>query len=134
MRYKQIVFAFVVLCLCFTAFTAESVAFSAPAKVTKVTVSASPPIPVDNRELRYDLTGLITTNGPATVNYYWLRSDIKVPSTNRITFSSAGTQNVTSHLDVVKTSQAQRLWVQVKITSPNQIISKQVEIIVPAAK
>ena len=40
MRYKQIVFAFVVLCLCFTAFTAESVAFSAPAKVTKVTVSA----------------------------------------------------------------------------------------------
>jgi len=134
MRYKKIIFAFVILCLCFTAFTAESVAFSAPAKVTKVTVSASPPIPIDNRELRYDLTASITTDGPVTVNYYWLRSDIKVPSANRVIFNAAGTQNVASHLNVVKTSQVQRLWVQVKITSPNQIISKQVEIIVPAAK
>ena len=67
MRYKKTVFAFVVLCLCFTAFTAESVALSAPAKATRVTVSASPPIPIDNRELRYDLTGSITTDGPTTV-------------------------------------------------------------------
>ena len=134
MRYNRLVFALVVLCLCFTAFTAESAPSTSPGKVTRVSVSASAPIPIDNRELRYDLTGSITTDGPVTVNYYWLRSDIKVPSANRITFSSAGTQNVTSHLNVVKTSQVQRLWVQIKITSPNQIISKQVEIIVPAAK
>ena len=134
MRFKKTVFAFVVLCLCFTAFPAESATLSAQAKVTRVTVSASPPIPIDNRELRYDLTGSITTDGPATVNYYWMRSDIKVPSAKRLTFSSAGTQNFTSHLNVVKTAQVQRLWVQIKITSPNQIISKQLEIVVPAAK
>ena len=134
MRYKKTVFAFVVLCLCFTAFTAESVALSAPAKATRVTVSASPPIPIDNRELRYDLTGSITTDGPTTVNYYWLRSDIKVPTANRISVSSAGTQNVTSHLHVYKTGQMQHLWVKIKITSPNQTSSKQLEINVPAAK
>ena len=134
MRYKKIGFAFIVLCLCFTAFTAESVALSAPAKVTRVTVSASPPIPIDKSELRYDLTGSITTDGPTVVNYYWLRSNIKVPTANRLNFSSAGTQNITSQLRVVKTGQVQRLWVQIKITSPNQIISKQLELTVPAAK
>ena len=134
MRYKKTVFAFVVLCLCFTACTAESVALSAPAKATRVTVSASPPIPIDNRELRYDLTGSITTDGPTTVNYYWLRSDIKVPTANRISFSSAGTQNVTSQLRVVKTGQVQHLWVEIKITNPNQVISRRLTITVPAAK
>ena len=134
MRYEKIVFALVVLCLCFTAFTAESAPSTSPGKVTRVSVSASSPIPIDNSELRYDLTGSITVDGPATVNYYWLRSGVKAPTANRISFSSAGSQNVTSHLNVVKTSQVQRLWVQIKITSPNQIISKQLEIIVPAAK
>ena len=90
MRYKKTVFAFVVLCLCFTAFTAESVALSAPAKATRVTVSASPPIPIDNRELRYDLTGSITVDGPAIVTYYWMRSDIKVPTANRISIMDPG--------------------------------------------
>lgn len=134
MRYKKTVFAFVVLCLCFTAFTAESVALSAPAKATRVTVSASPPIPIDNRELRYDLTGSITVDGPAIVTYYWMRSDIKVPDSHRITFNSAGTQNVTSQLRVVKTGQVQHLWVEIKITNPNQVISRRLTITVPAAK
>ena len=134
MRYKKKVFAFVVLCLCFTAFTAESVALSAPAKATRVTVSASPPIPIDNRELRYDLTGSITVDGPAIVTYYWMRSDIKVPDSHRITFNSAGTQNVTSQLRVVKTGQVQHLWVEIKITNPNQVISRRLTITVPAAK
>ena len=123
MRYKKTVFAFVVLCLCFTAFTAESVALSAPAKATRVTVSASPPIPIDNRELRYDLTGSITVDGPAIVTYYWMRSDIKVPDSHRITFNSAGTQNVTSQLRVVKTGQVQHLWWKSK--SPTRIKSSQ---------
>ena len=134
MRYEKIVFAFVALGFWFTAFTAEAVATAAPGKVTRVTVSASSPIPIDNSELRYDLTGSITVDGPATVNYYWLRSDIKVPTATRISFSSAGTQNVSSHFHVSKTSQVQHLWVQIKITSPNQIISKQLAITVPAAK
>ena len=134
MRYKKIVFAFVALCFWFTAFTVESVAAAAPGKVTRVTVSASSPIPIDNSELRYDLTGLITVDGPATVNYYWLRSDIKVPTANRISFSSAGTQNVTSQLRVVKTGQVQHLWVEIKITNPNQVISRRLTITVPAAK
>ena len=134
MRYGKMVIILLVLAFCFTAFTAESATPPAPGKVTKVTVSASPPIPVDNRELRYDLTGSITTDGPATVNYYWLRSDIKVPTANRISFSSAGTQNVTSQLRVVKTGQVQHLWVEIKITNPNQVISRRLTITVPAAK
>ena len=134
MRYKKTVFAFVVLCLCFTAFTAESVALSAPAKATRVTVSASSPIPIDNSELRYDLTGSITVDGPAIVTYYWMRSDIKVPDSHRITFNSAGTQNVTSQLRVVKTGQVQHFWVEIKITNPNQVISRRLTITVPAAK
>lgn len=134
MRYGKMIVVLLVLSFCFTAFTVESATPSAPGKVTKVTVSASSPVPIDNSELRYDLTGSITVDGPAVVEYFWLRSDIKVPASNRISFSSAGTQNVTSHLHVVKTGQVQHLWVQIKITSPTQIISKQLAITVPAAK
>ena len=134
MRYGKMVIILLVLAFCFTAFTAESATPPAPGKVTKVTVSASSPIPIDNSELRYDLTGSITVDGPAIVTYYWMRSDIKVPTANRISFSSAGTQNVTSQLRVVKTGQVQHLWVEIKITNPNQVISRRLTITVPAAK
>ena len=134
MRYGKMVIILLVLAFCFTAFTAESATPPAPGKVTKVTVSASSPIPIDNSELRYDLTGSITVDGPAIVTYYWMRSDIKVPTANRISFSSAGTQNVTSQLRVVKTGQVQHLWVEIKITNPNQVISRRLTINVPAAK
>ena len=134
MRYGKMVISLLVLAFCFTSFTAESATPSAPAKVTKVTLSSGAPIPIDNSELRYDLTGSITTDGPATVTYYWMRSDIKVPTANRISFSSAGTQNVTSQLRVVKTGQVQHLWVEIKITNPNQVISRRLTITVPAAK
>jgi len=134
MRYEKLVFTFVVLAFCFTSFTAESAAPSASAKVTKVTLTSGPPTPIDNSELRYDLTGSITVDGPAIVTYYWMRSDIKVPESHKITFTSAGTQNVTNHLHVSKTGQVQHLWVEIKITSPNQIVSRKLEITVPAAK
>mgnify|MGYP003584038119 CR=1 FL=1 len=134
MRYGKMVIILLVLAFCFTAFTAESATPPAPGKVTKVTVSASSPIPIDNSELRYDLTGSITVDGPAIVTYYWMRSDIKVPDSHRITFNSAGTQNVTSQLRVVKTGQVQHLWVEIKITNPNQVISRRLTITVPAAK
>mgnify|MGYP003619458620 FL=1 len=134
MRYGKLVIILLVLAFCFTAFTAESATPPAPGKVTKVTVSASSSIPIDNSELRYDLTGSITVDGPAIVTYYWMRSDIKVPTANRISFSSAGTQNVTSQLRVVKTGQVQHLWVEIKITNPNQVISRRLTITVPAAK
>ena len=134
MRYGKMVIILLVLAFCFTAFTAESATPPAPGKVTKVTVSASSSIPIDNSELRYDLTGSITTDGPATVTYYWMRSDIKVPDSHKISFNAAGTQNVTSHLHVNKTGQVQRIWVELKITSPNQIVSRKLEITVPAAK
>ena len=134
MRYGKMTVLLLVLAFCFISFTAGSATPSAPAKVTKVTLSSSPPTPIDNSELRYDLTGSITVDGPAIVTYYWMRSDIKVPDSHRITFNSAGTQNVTSHLHVYKTWQMQHLWVKIKITSPNQTSSKQLEINVPAAK
>ena len=134
MRYGKMVIILLVLAFCFTAFTAESATPPAPGKVTKVTVSASSSIPIDNSELRYDLTGSITVDGPAIVTYYWMRSDIKVPTANRISFSSAGTQNVTSQLRVVKTGQVQHFWVEIKITNPNQVISRRLTITVPAAK
>ena len=134
MRYGKMTVLLLVLAFCFISFTAESATPSAPAKVTKVTLSSSPPTPIDNSELRYDLTGSITTDGPATVTYYWMRSDIKVPDSHKISFNAAGTQNVTSHLHVYKTGQMQHLWVKIKITSPNQTSSKQLEINVPAAK
>ena len=134
MRYGKMTFLLLILAFCFTAFTAEPAASSAPGKVTKVSVSASSPIPIDNRELRYDLTGSITVDGPAVVTYFWMRSDIKVPESHKISFSSAGTQNVTSHLNVTKTGQIQHLWVEIKITSPNQIVSRKLEITVPAVK
>ena len=134
MRYGKMTVLLLVLAFCFISFTAGSAPPSAPAKVTKVSLSFSPPSPIDNSELRYDLTGSITVDGPAIVTYYWMRSDIKVPDSHRITFNSAGTQNVTSHLHVYKTGQMQHLWVKIKITSPNQTSSKQLEINVPAAK
>ncbi len=134
MRYGKMTVLLLVLAFCFISFTAGSATPSAPAKVTKVTLSSSPPTPIDNSELRYDLTGSITTDGPATVTYYWIRSDIKVPDSHKISFNAAGTQNVTSHLHVNKTGQVQRIWVELKITSPNQIVSRKLEITVPAAK
>ena len=134
MRYGKMTVLLLVLAFCFISFTAGSATPSAPAKVTKVTLSSSPPTPIDNSELRYDLTGSITTDGPATVTYYWIRSDIKVPDSHKISFNAAGTQNVTSQLRVVKTGQVQHLWVEIKITNPNQVISRRLTITVPAAK
>ena len=134
MRYGKVIVSLLVLAFCFTSFTAESATPSAPAKVTKVTLSSGAHIPIDNSELRYDLTGSITVDGPAIVTYFWMRSDIKVPESHKITFTSAGTQNVSSHLHVSKTKQVQHLWVEIKITSPNQIVSRKLEITVPAAK
>ena len=65
----------------------------------------------------------ITTNGAGTVTYHWTRSDGASASTNNLTFSSAGTQDITdtwslgsywsSHVP------AGGFWMGIYIDSPN---------------
>jgi hypothetical protein len=45
---------------------------------------------------KFTFTGSITVSAPGTVTYYWKRSDASSPTTQSITFTSAGTQTVST--------------------------------------
>jgi hypothetical protein len=67
-----------------------------------------------------ELNGTITTNGPAEVKYTWLSSDNSTWPEHTINFAKAGTEKVTESWQLGKTYTG---WVQLKIVSPNAILS-----------
>jgi hypothetical protein len=62
------------------------------------------------------MTGSITTNGPAIVEYHWETSQGNTSSANMIKFTGFGTQDVSDH---VHYGAAGTFWVKLVITSPN---------------
>lgn len=71
----------------------------------------------------YNFSGSISTNGPTTVTYNWLRSDGATSPNSKITFNAAGSQTVTGSWSLSTNDYLG--WVQLKIISPIPILSNQ---------
>ena len=67
------------------------------------------------------LTGSITTNGPAIVEWHWETSQGNVTSSQVIKFTKFGTLTVS---DYVKYGAAGTFWVKLVVTSPNSDVAK----------
>lgn len=91
----------------------------AAARVNRVTLGAvapaGKPCPVT-----VELNGTITTNGAVEVKYTWLSSDNSKWPESSINFAKAGTEKVNTTWQLGKTYAG---WVQLKILSPNSIVS-----------
>ena len=89
------------------------------ARVTRATLGAVVPLgkpcPVT-----VNLNGTITTSGPVEVKYTWLSSDGATWPEHTINFAKAGTEKVTETWQLGKTYAG---WVQLKVVSPNAIMS-----------
>jgi hypothetical protein len=91
----------------------------AAGKVTRATlgavVPAGKPCPVT-----VQLNGTITTNGATEVKYTWLSSDNSTWPQQTINFTKAETQKAATTWQLGKTYNG---WVQLKVLSPNSILS-----------
>jgi SH3 domain-containing protein len=90
--------------------------------VTSVSVSVSPGSSSTCPSDVFTFTASITTNGPATVQYRWGRSDGASAPVQTISFASAGTQNVT---DTWTIGAGGSFYEYVDILSPNVLTSNQ---------
>jgi hypothetical protein len=90
--------------------------------VTSVTANASPPFYSGPCPYQFNFSGIITVNGPGTVTYQWERSDGTSDPAQTATFSSAGSQIVTTYwyLGAIGTG-----WYRLHILSPNNTTSNQ---------
>jgi hypothetical protein len=99
---------------------------SNPFAVTNVSVSVDINRYSGTCPVRFTFTAQITTNGPGTVEYRWLRSDQVQSAAQSLGFSSAGTQQVQSTWDI-SSGVHSYLWKQVEILSPNSMLSNLAE-------
>jgi hypothetical protein len=74
--------------------------------------------------VQFTFTATITTNGPGTVEYQWLRSDQVQSQTQSLEFNAAGSKQVESTWDL-SSGIHENLWKQVEILSPNNVLSNQ---------
>jgi hypothetical protein len=78
---------------------------------------------------KYVVTATITTNGPGTVTYYWIRSD-NATDTNvhdPLEYSSASSKTITTEWN----TSASGLWMGVRIDKPNHQDFKQANLNCP---
>ena len=84
--------------------------------VTSVTMNAIPPVFAGPCPFPFQITAAITVSAPGTVTYYWKRSDGGEFGHSSITFSSAGTQTVsTTWIQPI----AGAFWMKIYIDEPN---------------
>jgi hypothetical protein len=67
--------------------------------------------------------GVITTDGPAEVKYTWVSSDGRTWPENTLKFTRSGGKNVSVTWDVGKPGETVKVWLQLKVLSPNEIVS-----------
>jgi len=67
------------------------------------------------------MTGSITTNGPAMVEWHWETSQGNVSSSSMIKFAQSGTKTVS---DYYKYGTADTHWIKLVVTSPNSKVVK----------
>lgn len=66
-----------------------------------------------------NLTGTITSNGPAVVEWHWETSQGNVSATETLNFDQSGTKTVENY---VKYGSDGRHWVELVVTSPNKLV------------
>jgi hypothetical protein len=87
------------------------------------------PCPID-----LNFYGAITTNGAATVEYTWVSSDGRSWPTRKINFTAAGTKSVNESWKLGKPGQKVDEWMQIKVLSPNHMLSTKVTESFPCPK
>lgn len=95
-------------------------------QVIGVSVSAAPPSYSGACPGNFTFTATIQTNGATTVTYRWERSDGIVKPPASITFTSAGSQNVTDAWNGAPNNTTPTPFVQgekIHILSPNDVVS-----------
>ena len=104
-------------------FAAVNVVAPPQAIVTKVLLTLKPTeITVPGCVFPYtpvDMTGEITTNGPAIVEWHWETSQGNVSSSNTLNFAKYDTQTVS---DYVKYGAEGNYWVKLVVTKPNSMV------------
>ncbi len=91
-------------------------------QVTKVTADVAPEIFTGACPKTINYSGVITTNGPGTVTYKWVRSNGESEA-RTINFTAAGSQTVTS--GNVTYDQDGTHWAKLQVLAPNAMISDQ---------
>lgn len=77
---------------------------------------------------QFDFTGEIKTNGAMTVKYTWLRSDGATSPEKTLEFDAAGSKTVTTSWTLGADGNTyEGLWQQIKITTPEEILSNKAE-------
>ncbi|WKX77359.1 hypothetical protein [Zobellia laminariae] len=77
---------------------------------------------------KFDFEAEIDADGPTTISYTWLRSDGATAPKNSITFEEAGTKKVTTSWTLGENGESyEGYWQQLKIISPEEILSNKAE-------
>lgn len=87
-----------------TASTTSSSSSSVPFAVTGITISSNPVTPDHSLQCgetyTFPFTGSVTANGAGTFSYYWYRQDTGRYTVQTLTFTSAGTKQITKDVIV----------------------------------
>lgn len=73
--------------------------------------------------VKLNFNGTITTNGPAEVKYTWVSFDGGTWPEGTLTFRAAGTQRVTQQWQLGAPGDSKSGWLQLKVISPNTLVS-----------
>ena len=77
---------------------------------------------------KFDFEAEIDVDGPTTITYTWLRSDGATAPENTIIFEEAGTKKVTTSWTLGENGESyEGYWQQLKIISPEEILSNKAE-------
>lgn len=88
--------------------------------------NASAPCPVNE-----SFVGDITTNGPAEVKYTWVSFDGGTWPEGTLHFTGPGTQHVSEHVQQGAPGKSIHGWMQLKVLSPNAVVSNRVAYTIP---
>lgn len=104
---------------------------SADASVTGVAVRSTGHSNIDERTVRFNFEGRITSNSAGIVTYRWIRSDGASAPIKSILFSSPGSRTVTSSWDLGRGDHAVHRWKAIEILTPNRMTSGHADFTVP---
>jgi len=105
---------------------------SAYASVTGVAVRSTGHTNIDERTVRFNFEGRITSNSAGIVTYRWIRSDGASAPIKSILFSSPGSRTVTSTWDLGRGDHAVDRWKAIEILTPNRMTSGHANFTVPS--
>jgi hypothetical protein len=78
--------------------------------------------------------GIITTDGPAEVKYTWVFSDGRTRPEPPLKFTRSGGHDVAVNWDVGKPGETVKAWVELKVLSPNEVVSNRSSLFVRCQK